>query len=123
MLGRRFVILVVALLALAVLAGTALGDRGYLEVRHRRAAGAELWREVERLKADNAALMADITALKTDPYTIEKLAREKLGYARPGEVIYLFPPAPGGRGEPGVVVRPEAGAEPAPQEPLPEPPR
>jgi cell division protein FtsB len=98
-LGRRIVVFVVAVLALAVMIGTAMGDRGYLEVRRRQAAGAELKQEVERLKADNAALMADITALKTDPYVIEKLAREKLGYARPGEVIYLFPP-PGPRQAP-----------------------
>ena len=91
-LSRRVVFLAVAAAALAVLIGTAIGDRGYLEVRRRRAAHEELRTEVARLNAENAALMADIRALRTDPYAIEKLARERLGYARPGEVTHLFPP-------------------------------
>ena len=91
-LGRRIVIFAVALAAIAVLIGSAMGERGYLEVARRDAAGVEMKRDVELLKTDNAALLADITALKRDPHVIEKLAREKLGYARPGEVIYLFPP-------------------------------
>jgi|SRR5881296_2557009 len=93
-LGRRVVVLVVVAAALAVLIGTATGDRGYLEMLRRRAAYADLRADVSRLRAENAALMSQVTALKADPYAIEKLAREKLGYARPGEVIYLFPPAP-----------------------------
>ena len=91
-LGRRIVVLVVAAAALAVLIGSAMGERGYIEVARRDAAGADMKRQVEQLQADNAAMLADITALKRDPHVIEKLAREKLGYARPGEVIYLFPP-------------------------------
>jgi len=92
-LGRRVVIFVVLAAALAVLIGAATGDRGYLEVRRRRAAYADLQREVAALKAANTALLSDIHALRTDPYVIEKLAREELGYARPGEVVYLFPHA------------------------------
>jgi cell division protein FtsB len=91
-LGRRIVVFVVAALALAVLIGTAMGDRGFLEARRRRAEGAQLLKEVDRLNAEDAALMAQVTALKAAPYAVEKIAREKLGYAKPGEVIYLFPP-------------------------------
>jgi len=32
----------------------------------------------------------EIKALKNDPKTIEKEARERLRYARPGEVVYTF---------------------------------
>ena len=98
-LGRRIVILVVAAAAIVVLIGSAMGERGYLEVARREAAGVEMRREVEQLRADNAEMMADIAALKRDPYVVEKLAREKLGYARPGEVIYLFPPKEKAEGE------------------------
>ena len=44
--------------------------------------------ELASLEADNAALQADVDALKTDA-EIEKLAREKLGYVRPGEKAYI----------------------------------
>ncbi|HKY33877.1 MAG TPA: septum formation initiator family protein [Candidatus Polarisedimenticolia bacterium] len=95
-IGRRAVILVVIALSVVVLIGALAGDRGYLEVRRRRAAYQDLLREVAELQAGNAGLQAQIRALRSDPHVIEKLAREKLGYARPGEVIYLFPPGPAG---------------------------
>lgn len=90
-LGRRVVVFVVAAAALMVVIGAALGDRGWLEVRRRGSQQDHLAAEVAQLEADNAALAAEISALKSDPYVIEKLAREKLGYARPGEAIFLFP--------------------------------
>jgi cell division protein FtsB len=92
-IGRRIVVFVVVIVALAVLIGAIFGDRGYLEVRRRREAYAALSREVDEMAARNAALRREIAGLRSDPYVIEKLAREKLGYARPGEVIYLLPPA------------------------------
>lgn len=60
--------------------------------------------ELVALEADNEVLAADVAALET-PEEIEKLAREKLGYARPGETAYvvLDPPlsaSPTSRAEP-----------------------
>lgn len=46
------------------------------------------------LEGENAALQADIDALETDA-EIEKLAREKLGYVRPGETAYVVLDPPG----------------------------
>jgi cell division protein FtsB len=45
------------------------------------------------LETENEVLEADVAALNTDE-EIEKLAREKLGYVRPGETAYvvLAPP-------------------------------
>lgn len=40
------------------------------------------------LEADNKRLAADAAALETDA-EVEKLAREKLGYVRPGETAYV----------------------------------
>lgn len=52
--------------------------------------------ELAALEAENEVLAADVAALET-PAEIERLAREKLGYARPGETAYvvLDPPAKG----------------------------
>jgi len=36
----------------------------------------------------------EIKALKTDPKAIEKEARERLHYTRPGEVVFALPAAP-----------------------------
>lgn len=52
--------------------------------REVRAAEAEL----ARLEEDNARLAADVAAMHTEA-EIEKLAREKLAYVRPGETAYV----------------------------------
>jgi cell division protein FtsB len=47
-------------------------------------------------KEDDTAkqLKASIDSLRYDPKAVERLARERLGYARPGESVILFvPPA------------------------------
>ncbi len=44
--------------------------------------------QLASLEAENRLLAADVAALET-PEEIEKLAREKLGYARPGETAYV----------------------------------
>jgi cell division protein FtsL len=47
------------------------------------------------LEAENEELEADVSALNTEA-EIEKLAREKLGYVRPGETGYVVLDPPGG---------------------------
>jgi cell division protein FtsL len=49
---------------------------------------------LSQLEDENAALQADVEALNTDA-EIEKLAREKLGYVRPGETAYVVLDPPG----------------------------
>jgi cell division protein FtsL len=44
--------------------------------------------KAEQEKSDR--LQAEIDALRNDPKTIERLAREKLGYARPDETVVRF---------------------------------
>ena len=46
--------------------------------------------DVSRLDTENKKLMEEVNALKTDPDSIEALARENLGLAKEGEIIYRF---------------------------------
>jgi cell division protein FtsB len=39
-------------------------------------------------------LSAAIANLRNDPKTVERMVREKLGYARPGETVIYFEPPP-----------------------------
>ena len=55
------------------------------------------------LEEENAALQADAAALNTDE-EIEKLAREKLGYVRPGETAYVVLDPPGSNQNPAAEV-------------------
>ncbi len=82
--------------AALLFAGTTLiralvGDRGLVAVwQHRGEVGA-VERELEVLREQNENLRRDIRSLRSDPRAIEPIAREDLGYARPGEVVILFP--------------------------------
>jgi len=41
-------------------------------------------------EASNRELKGSIEALRTDPKSVERLVREKLGYAKPGETVIRF---------------------------------
>jgi cell division protein FtsB len=71
--------------------GALFGDRGYLRLLDKRDRASALAREVDRLESENVRLAAEIRALKSEPRAIEKIAREQLGLARPGEKVFLLP--------------------------------
>jgi cell division protein FtsB len=51
----------------------------------------------EEIKAQeklNLDLSNEIIILRNDPKTVERLTREKLGYAKPDETVIHFEPAP-----------------------------
>jgi cell division protein FtsB len=51
--------------------------------------------KLEKDKEEHRQLKTSIESLQNDPKAVERLAREKLGYAKPGETIIRFePPAP-----------------------------
>ena len=47
--------------------------------------------EIATLNKENAALQQAVKELKTDPRAIEKIAREELILAKPGEIIIKIP--------------------------------
>ena len=47
-----------------------------------------LKKENQRLNNENLKIRRQVKALKSDPYAIEKVARESLSLARPGEIVY-----------------------------------
>ncbi len=54
----------------------------------------QLKHEINDLQQENAHLRNHVERLKSDPGAIEHEAREKLHYAKPGEVIYTLQPEP-----------------------------
>ncbi|PYQ18169.1 MAG: cell division protein FtsB [Acidobacteria bacterium] len=76
----------IALIALVV--GSFFGDRGFLRMVAQRERAESLRREIEMLRSENSRLAVEIVALKSDPRAIERLAREELGLARPGETVF-----------------------------------
>ena len=47
-------------------------------------------REVKRAEEEARTLESFLKALRNDPKTVERLARESLGYAKPGETVIHF---------------------------------
>ena len=88
--GRRAWVLgtVIALLALGV--GSVFGDRGILNLVHRRQQVDELRAELDALRGENARLASEVIALRSSPRAVERLAREQLGLARPDETVFLL---------------------------------
>jgi cell division protein FtsB len=55
---------------------------------------SEAEQTLSAIQAENARLEADVSALNTEE-EVERLARQKLGYVRPGEVAYVVLEPPG----------------------------
>jgi cell division protein FtsB len=70
------------------------GSNGMVVYRQKKAELRALQTEVQGLQSDNDQYVNQIKELKTDPKAIEREAREQMHYTRPGEVVYVRPPAP-----------------------------
>lgn len=91
---RRSAMAAFSLALLVIGAAVVTNVLPYRQILDQRRQVAEAAAELEALQDENAILGAQRDALQT-PVEIERLAREKLGYVRPGEVAYvvLEPPA------------------------------
>ena len=69
------------------------GDRGLPAVFKARRDARELAQRIAGLRAENAGLKARADALRTDPATIERVARETLGFAHPDELVVTAEPS------------------------------
>ena len=67
------------------------GAHGYLSMRRTQDGIKKVQSEIQTLNKENAALEQAVKDLKTDPRAIEKIAREELILARPGEIIIKIP--------------------------------
>jgi cell division protein FtsB len=89
---RRLATFGVAFLTLWLFLHVMFGANGMVIYRQKRSEYQGLQHEIDGLQRENDGYTNQIKALKTDPSTIEKEAREQLHYARPGEVVYVSPP-------------------------------
>jgi cell division protein FtsB len=89
-LRRKAATLASVLAVIALMVGSLFGDRGLLYLFDQRARTETLAQEIEALRAENGRLADEITALRTSPAAIERLAREELGLAQPGETVFLI---------------------------------
>jgi cell division protein FtsB len=67
------------------------GKHGLSSWQQNRHEDKELRKEIDDLQQENDRLKVRVDKLKSDPNAIEREAREKLHYAKPGEVIVDLP--------------------------------
>ena len=87
----RSAILALLLVCVALVVHEIYGEHGYLALRRERREYDSIQQEVRRLQEENQQLEKRIEALKSDPKAIERIARDQMHMARPGERIYTLP--------------------------------
>ena len=88
-------IVVTAVLLALLLTWHVIDGRHGLSVWHQmRSQDRALQREIQELQQENAQMRQQVERLNSDPEAIGREAREKLHYAKPGEVIWTLPQKP-----------------------------
>jgi cell division protein FtsB len=67
------------------------GERGWLDRVRLHRQYRTLDREVTAQRERVEALREEVAGLRANPLSRERIAREQLGYVRPGEVLFLLP--------------------------------
>lgn len=66
---------------------------GYLKIRSLLKQNRDLERQIREVIQANIRLAGEQERLKNDPVYLEKVARQKLGIAKEGEIVYqVLPP-------------------------------
>ena len=82
-------------LAVAALAILGFGGQSLSRLWQMKHEVDGLEREIATLRAEADRLSASVARLRSDPQAIEQVAREELGFVKPGERILKLPPSGG----------------------------
>lgn len=92
-LRRRIATVAVMVLAASLFVHVMFGANGMVVYKEKRAEYQSLRQQIVQVQQENDRYTQQVQGLKSDQKSIEKEAREQLGYAKPGEYVYV-PPAP-----------------------------
>ena len=87
---KKFFFATGVLLALYLFASFIFGEMGLVKYYRMKSQYDALAEEITQLKQNNAKLTKDVRSLRSDPAYLERVARDKLGLARPGEIVYYY---------------------------------
>lgn len=87
----RVVALLLAVLAVVLVMSFLFSREGISELQRARRRVSELETRIQTLERENAQLEAEIRSLQESTFAMERIAREDLGMAREGEVVYMLP--------------------------------
>jgi cell division protein FtsB len=87
---RKTFQLLLVFVTLVLVINALIGERGLMETLRARRQYQELVTSIDRLRTENARLRDEARRLRSDPATIEALARQDLGLIRPGELLFII---------------------------------
>ena len=88
---RQYGRALLGLLVVVLVVHDIFGAHGYLAMRRTQEEIRKVNADLDQLNKENLQLEQEVRELKTDPHKIEKIARDELGLAKPGEVIIKIP--------------------------------
>lgn len=84
---------ILGLAILALVIHDVFGAHGFLAMRRTQLEIRQFDAEMQKLNEENQTLADEVLSLKGDPRLIERIAREEMGLAKPGEYIFKLPAA------------------------------
>jgi cell division protein FtsB len=87
---RRTLQMLLIFVTLVLVINALVGERGLMETLRARQQHHDLVASIDKLKGENARLRDEARRLRTDPATIEALARQELGLIKPGEMLFII---------------------------------
>ena len=84
---------ILGLALFALLVHDVFDPHGFIAMRRTQKEIEQIRQQIGRVNNENKALTDQVNSLKTDPKSIERIAREEMGLARPGELIFKIPDA------------------------------
>jgi cell division protein FtsB len=90
-LRRRIATIAIAIVTCLFMVHVMFGANGMVVYKQKRGEYEALQKQIAHVRAENEKVAQQIQGLQTDQKAIEKEAREQLGYAKPGEYVYVAP--------------------------------
>jgi cell division protein FtsB len=91
---RRNARQILGLALFALLVHDVFGPHGFIAMRRTQKEIEQIREQIGKMNDQNKSLTEEVNSLKTDPKSIERNAREEMGLARPGEMIFKLPDSP-----------------------------
>lgn len=82
---------ILGLALFALLVHDVFGPHGFIAMRRTQKEIEQIREQIGKVNDENKSLTEQVNSLKTDPKAIERIAREEMGLARPGELIFKLP--------------------------------
>lgn len=91
---RKHVRQILGLALFALLVHDVFGPHGFIAMRRTQKEIEQIREQIGKMNDENKTLTEQVNSLKSDPKSIERIAREEMGLARPGEMIFKIPETP-----------------------------